>query len=347
MDNATDAISVQLFPRGEAKKSAIFIRKANFIAPNVPSPHDKSSRIRRETHPLLAFPQSLLLVYQFSDVHARTDVASEVFLSVIARHTAIRNPAIFAVVASQAILHDERLPRLECLRVNLETPLQIVRVHAFDPAISHFLLQAASGKVEPRFVKESAEFVQARHPDKDGRRVSYDSETFFAFPKRALRLFAECDVAGNPAHENRLAVTVELDPAETSDPAGPPVWSDYPVFAFVLTAFGERAPYRLFDALAVLDVQRFKESTEVQRVGLREAKQLPPFARHPHFIARDVPSPRDQICRLRGEAHASFALAQLRFAHLQLARERRRAEKITTQFEGHCHDDALVDQAHR
>src|SRR5207249_9299977 len=85
MDNAPDAIAVQLFPRGEAKKSAIFIRKGNFIAPNVPSPHDKSSRIRRETHPLLTFSQSLLLVYQFRDVHARSNVAGEVFLSVVAR----------------------------------------------------------------------------------------------------------------------------------------------------------------------------------------------------------------------------------------------------------------------
>src|SRR6266516_5010745 len=142
MDNAPDAISVQLFPRGEPKKIAIFFRKANFIAPNVPSPHDKSSRIRRETHPLLAIPQSLLLVYQFSDVHARTDVASEVLLRVIARHTAIRNPAILAVVTPQPVLHDERLPGIEGLRVNLEAARQIVRMHAFDPAISHFLFQA-------------------------------------------------------------------------------------------------------------------------------------------------------------------------------------------------------------
>src|SRR5438552_12891530 len=127
MDNAPDAIAVQLFPRGEAKKSAIFIRKGNFIAPNVPSPHDKSSRIRRETHPLLTFSQSLLLVYQFRDVHARSNVAGEVFLSVVARHTVIRNPAIFAIVTSQPVLNDERLPGIKCLGVNLETPLEIDR----------------------------------------------------------------------------------------------------------------------------------------------------------------------------------------------------------------------------
>src|SRR5207247_3730635 len=165
MDNAPDAISVQLFPRGEAKKSAIFIRKANFIAPDVPSPHDKASRIRRETHSLLAFPQSLLLVYQFSDVHARTDVASEVFLSVIARHTAIRNPAIFAVVTSQPVLHHEWFPSFKRFDVGFEAALEIVRMHAVGPAISHFLFHRATGKLEPRLVEKSAELVQARHPD--------------------------------------------------------------------------------------------------------------------------------------------------------------------------------------
>src|SRR6266853_6139012 len=176
MDNAPEAIAVQLFSRGEAKKSAIFIRKANFIAPNVPSPHDKSGRIRCETHPLLAFPQSLLLVYQFSDVHARTDVASEIFLSVIARHTAIRNPAIFAVVTSKPVLHDERFPGIKRFDVGFEAALEIVRMHAVGPAISHFLFHRATGKLEPRLVEKSAEFVQARHPDKTGGRFSTQAE---------------------------------------------------------------------------------------------------------------------------------------------------------------------------
>src|SRR6266480_6753315 len=176
MDNATDAISVQLFPRGEAKKSAIFIRKANFIAPNVPSPHDKSSRIRRETHPLLAFPQSLLLVYQFSDVHARTDVASEVFLSVVARHSGVRNPAIFAVVTFQPILHDERPPGIKRFDVGFQTALKIVRMHAVSPAVPHFLLHRATGKLEPDLVEESAKFVHAGHPDKNWGGIGHDTE---------------------------------------------------------------------------------------------------------------------------------------------------------------------------
>src|SRR5438477_10279004 len=98
-------------------------------------------------------------------------------------HTMVRNPAIFAIVTSQPVLHNKRFAGIECLRVNLETPLQIVRMHAFDPSISDFLLQATAGKLEPRLVKKSAEFIQARHPDKHRRRVGHDPETLLASPQ--------------------------------------------------------------------------------------------------------------------------------------------------------------------
>src|SRR5213078_2328692 len=186
MDNASDAICVQLFTLGEAKKSAIFIRKPNLIAPNVPSPRDKSSRIRRQTHSLLAVMQSFVLAQQFSDVHARSNVTSELFLGVVTRHSRVRNPTILAIFSSEPVLHDKRFAPIECVRVNLETPLQIVRVHAFGPAISHFLLDCAAGKLHPGFVKESAEFVRPGHPDKDRSRVSHDPETLLAFAQARL-----------------------------------------------------------------------------------------------------------------------------------------------------------------
>src|SRR5438045_3606985 len=88
----------------------------------------------------------------------------------------IRNPAIFAIIPSQPILHHKRLARIECLRVNLETFLQIVWMYAFSPAISHFLFQATARKLQPRFVKECAEFVHARHPDANRRRIRSRSE---------------------------------------------------------------------------------------------------------------------------------------------------------------------------
>jgi hypothetical protein len=51
--------------------------------------------------------------HKVREVHAQSDVVSEGFLSVVARHTVTRYPTIFATVTS----------------------LQIVRMHAFSPAI--------------------------------------------------------------------------------------------------------------------------------------------------------------------------------------------------------------------
>src|SRR5205823_13163453 len=109
------------------------------------------------------------------------------------RHTLVRNPAIFAIVTSPSILHDKRLARIKCLRVNLETSLQIVRVHTLSPTISHFLIHCATGKLKPALVEESAEFVQARHPDKDGRGVGYHGEALFALAQLSLSLCAIFD----------------------------------------------------------------------------------------------------------------------------------------------------------
>jgi len=44
-------------------------------------------------------------------------------------------------------LHNKWLPRIECLGVNLEALLQIVRVHAFSPAVSKLLFDAAASKL--------------------------------------------------------------------------------------------------------------------------------------------------------------------------------------------------------
>src|SRR5437588_11327689 len=93
----------------------------------------------------------------------------------------VRNPTIFAIITSHSVLHHKRFARIECLRINLETPSQIVRVYAFGPAISQFLLQATARKLQPRFVKEGAEFIHTRHPDKDRRSIRHDPKTRLAF----------------------------------------------------------------------------------------------------------------------------------------------------------------------
>ena len=47
---------------------------------------------------------------------------------------------------------------------------------------------------------------------------------------------------------------VELDAAETGDPAHLPVRPHDPIFAFVIAASGKRMVNRVFDTLAVFDV---------------------------------------------------------------------------------------------
>src|SRR5438067_11991131 len=50
------------------------------------------------------------------------------------RHPLVRNPTILAIISSEPVLHDKPFARIECFRVNLETPLQIVGVHALSPS---------------------------------------------------------------------------------------------------------------------------------------------------------------------------------------------------------------------
>src|SRR4029450_4163597 len=91
-------------------------------------------------------------------------------------HPLIRKPAILAIVSPEPVLHNEWLPRIECLGVNLEALLEIVRVHASPPAVSKPLAHAAASKIQPWLVKERAEVGGASHPDKTGRGIRHDPE---------------------------------------------------------------------------------------------------------------------------------------------------------------------------
>jgi hypothetical protein len=65
----------------------------------------------------------------------------------MACHALIRNPAILAIVSPKPVFHNKWLPGIECFGVNLEALLQIVRVHAFSPAVSKLLFDAAASKL--------------------------------------------------------------------------------------------------------------------------------------------------------------------------------------------------------
>src|SRR5262245_28935186 len=159
--------------------------------------------LRRENDSLLEFPQSLFLLNQFSDVHARTNVARKPSLRVITRHTLIGNPAMLSIVSSQPVLHHEWLSRIERAGVNLQALLQVVSMHAFTPAISKILFHTAAGKIQPWLVKESAELVGAGHPDQNRRGIRHDTKPRLAFVQLRLSSYALLDHCRQKQQGNR------------------------------------------------------------------------------------------------------------------------------------------------
>ena len=87
------------------------------------------------------------------DVDAAADVAHEFAGIVGIGYAAIENPPIGTIVTLQPIFHFERHSHIEPGTVDIEATIEIVGVHTLDPAISCFLLQCATCKVEPNTVE--------------------------------------------------------------------------------------------------------------------------------------------------------------------------------------------------
>src|SRR4030095_3498007 len=107
-------------------------------------------------------------------------VPDERAVSLEARHAIIKDPTIFTVRPPQAVFHRKLPPRIKGLMVDLNTPVQILRVNSLCPAGAELLLQRPSCKIEPAFVEKRTELVGARHPDHHGRRISHGTEAIFA-----------------------------------------------------------------------------------------------------------------------------------------------------------------------
>src|SRR4029453_15705183 len=107
-----------------------------------------------------------------------------------------------AIITPQPVLHHKRFARVEGLRVNLETFLQIILVYAFGPAVTHFALQATAGKPQPGLVKKSEEAVPPRTPDKPPRRNRNDPKTRLAFAQLCLSGCALIDHSSEKQHRN-------------------------------------------------------------------------------------------------------------------------------------------------
>src|SRR5262245_24671138 len=170
----------------ELKELTNFVGDPDPVGDGIKLPHPELRGFGGKRNAFLELMERSLLSKQVCDIHTWADVASKRAVRVITGHSVIRNPAIFAVISSEPVLHDERFARVECFRVCLEALLQIVRIHALGPAISHLLFQTAARKLQPAFVEKSAQFVDSGHPDKNWGGVSNYSETLLAFAQSRL-----------------------------------------------------------------------------------------------------------------------------------------------------------------
>src|SRR4030095_1258897 len=102
----------------------------------------------RESYTLFKFAQCLFLVDQFGDVNTSTDIPAEVPARSITRHSLIGNPTILSIVPLQAILHNERLARVERAAVGLQSFLHVLRMK-FTPAVAQVLLHAPPCQLYP------------------------------------------------------------------------------------------------------------------------------------------------------------------------------------------------------
>src|SRR5579864_2369798 len=92
----------------------------------------------REGDALLEFMQLPFLLQQIRDIYTGADIPAEISARPKSRHSAVRYKAIFAVMASKAILHHERLTRIKRRDVRLKTLLEVIEMDSFRPAITEF-----------------------------------------------------------------------------------------------------------------------------------------------------------------------------------------------------------------
>ena len=82
--------------------------------------------------------------------------------------------------------------------------MQVVRVHAFRPAVADLVLQTASPELQPRLVEEVAALVGARAPHHHGSGVGHHPEAFLALTQRALGTPPVSPLDQQPGDQRRL-----------------------------------------------------------------------------------------------------------------------------------------------
>ncbi len=135
---------------------------------------------RRGPHRFLGPPS-------FGEVQTRADVSGEAARQVEDGTADIKYPSEIAVRVAQPILRFEGLAVIEGLAVDVDTTVEILRVHTVRPAVSQLLLDCATGERKPRVVEVVASAVRAGPPDQQ-REVVEKVQIVRAHPACPLQL---------------------------------------------------------------------------------------------------------------------------------------------------------------
>ena len=159
----------------------------------------------------VALEQRRIDQFAVGDVDSRAGVTNERTVASVSRHTLGHGPAILAVVATKAVLHQKRLALIEGGLIHVPAPLDIVGINESDPAVTRHLVRRPAGEVEPGLIHVRDLLADIRHPDHHRRRVGDAAEAVLAFARglpsleqRLHRLMASQGVPENLADGSEL-----------------------------------------------------------------------------------------------------------------------------------------------
>ena len=147
---------------------------------------------------LFALPNLHLSPPAVRDVEARADVSKASAIWGEPWNPVVQDPAVFAVVPPQPVLHRKRRACVECRDIGLQASLQVIGVDALGPAVAHLLLDGPSSEVEPLLVEVIAELICVRAPDQDRGGIGQGAKPLLTLLKCLLGSLPLGDVLGDP-----------------------------------------------------------------------------------------------------------------------------------------------------
>src|SRR5271157_1335547 len=263
---------------------------------------------------LFALPELHLSPPAVGDVNTRADVPGESAIWGEPWNPVLQNPAIFAVVPPQPVLHCKGGASVQCRDIGLPASLQVIGVDALGPARAHLLLDGPSSEVEPLLVEIIAELICVGAPDQDRGGISQSVKPLLTLPKCLLDPLPLGDVLGDPGDPHDPTRTVPDREAPVPDPPDCAIGTNDSVF--VCRGFATFKPFMGPQCcLTVLGVNGFKVRHRSLIEGLARSapERLVGRANVGNLGAVEFKNPEhiiDMICQL-AEALLAFSLLLL------------------------------------